>query len=157
MPADGSLAAWKHPCACDGRSMCSTCARTTGSSRSAAGRLRRRRGVAAGRRVGPAGRRDPALRHTTPASVDVALAVDVNVFWTSDAAPELAVLRRLLVPGGRLAVCFGADGPRADAIGSRVLEPVAQHVTAAGFVDVEVRAEPDGVGVLARSPSRGRG
>jgi SAM-dependent methyltransferase len=92
-----------------------------------------------------------------PASVDVALAVDVNVFWTSDAAPELAVLRRVLVPGGRLAVCFGADGPRAEAVGSRVLEPVAQAVAAAGFVDVEVRADPDGVGVLARSPSRARG
>jgi SAM-dependent methyltransferase len=88
----------------------------------------------------------------TPASVDVALAVDVNVFWTSDAAPELRVLRRLIVPGGRLAVCFGTDGPRADAIRSRVLEPVARHVTAAGFVDVEVRAEQEGAGVLARAP-----
>ena len=93
----------------------------------------------------------------SPASVDVALAVDVNVFWTSEAAPELAVLRRLLVPGGRLAVCFGADGPRAEAIRHRVLEPVARHVTAAGFVDVEVRAETDGVGVLARAPRGSRG
>ena len=93
----------------------------------------------------------------SPASVDAALAVDVNVFWTSDAAPELAVLRRLLVPGGRLAVCFGADGPRAEDIRPRVLEPVARHVSAAGFVDVEVRAETDGVGVLARAPSGSRG
>jgi SAM-dependent methyltransferase len=89
----------------------------------------------------------------SPASVDVAFAVDVNVFWTSDAAPELAVLRRLLVPRGRLAVCFGADGPRAEAVRPRVLDPVARHVTAAGFVEVEVRAETDGVGVLARAPS----
>ena len=93
----------------------------------------------------------------TPASVDVALAVDVNVFWTSDAAPELRVLRRLIVPGGRLAVCFGTDGPRADAIRSRVLEPVARHVTAAGFGDVEVRAEEDGAGVLARAPGSSSG
>ena len=93
----------------------------------------------------------------SPASVDAAFAVDVNVFWTSDAAPELAVLRRLLVPGGRLAVCFGADGPRAEDIRPRVLEPVARHVSAAGFVDVEVRAETDGVGVLACAPSGSRG
>ncbi|HEU5241133.1 MAG TPA: methyltransferase domain-containing protein [Ornithinibacter sp.] len=93
----------------------------------------------------------------SPASVDVAFAVDVNVFWTSDAAPELAVLRRLLVPGGRLVVCFGADGPRAEAVRPRVLEPVARHVSAAGFVDVEVRAETDGVGVLACAPSGSRG
>ena len=93
----------------------------------------------------------------SPASVDVAFAVDVNVFWTSDAAAELAVLRRLLVPGGLLAVCFGADGPRAEAIRPRVLEPVARHVSAAGFVDVEVRAETDGVGVLARASNEPRG
>lgn len=86
-------------------------------------------------------------------SVDVAFAVDVNAFWTTDARAEVAALRRVLVPGGLVAVCFGADGPRADAVRARVLDPVAAHLVAGGLVDVDVRVEPEGVGVLARAPS----
>lgn len=109
--------------------------------------------VAAGRLVVvPA----PLAELTLPEhSVDVAFAVDVNVFWTTDAGRELAVLRRVLVPGGRLAVCFGADGPRAPRLRERVLDPAAGNVARAGFVDVEVHESPEGAAVLARaSPCR---
>lgn len=85
------------------------------------------------------------------ASVDVAFSVDVNVFWTSNAAAELAVLRRVLVPDGRLAVLYGVGGPQAGRIQERVLDPVAAQVRAAGFVDVVTRVDEAGCGVLARS------
>ena len=86
-----------------------------------------------------------------PSSVDVVFSVDVNVFWTSPAAAELGVLRCVLVPGGRLAVLYGAGGPEADRARERVLDPVARHVARAGFVDVEVLEGTEGMGVVCRS------
>ena len=83
---------------------------------------------------------------------DVAFSVDVNVFWTSDAARELAALRRALRPGGRLAVCFGTTGPQASHLRARVLEPVDANLARAGFTAIEQHAETDGAGVLARTP-----
>lgn len=63
------------------------------------------------------------------AGFDRVLAVDVNLFWTGSATAELAVLRRVLAPGGRLVVAYGlmsdAD-PRIDG-------PVQEHLAAAGF------------------------
>jgi ubiquinone/menaquinone biosynthesis C-methylase UbiE len=43
---------------------------------------------------------------------DAALAVNVNLFWTGDAATELGLLARLLRPGGRLVLVY--DPPTAD-------------------------------------------
>ncbi len=85
-------------------------------------------------------------------SLDVAFSVDVNTFWTSDAARELAVLRRVLAPRGRLAACYGTDGPTSSRLRERILDPVAANVRRAGFVDVEQRLEDDGGGVTARNP-----
>lgn len=85
-------------------------------------------------------------------SLDVAFSVDVNTFWTSDAARELAVLRRVLAPRGLLAACYGTDGPQSSRLRERVLDPVAANVRRAGFVDVEQRVEDDGGGVTARNP-----
>jgi len=42
--------------------------------------------------------------------VDVVLGVNVNVFWTSSAARELAVLRRVLRPGGVLHLVYEPPG-----------------------------------------------
>lgn len=89
------------------------------------------------------------------ASVDTAFSVDVNVFWTTDAATELAVLRRVLVPGGRLAVLYGAASPQGGSMRERVLDPVAEAVRRAGFVDVRLVEDQDGCGVLATSPAPG--
>jgi ubiquinone/menaquinone biosynthesis C-methylase UbiE len=86
------------------------------------------------------------------ASVDTAFSVDVNVFWTDDAAAELVVLRRVLVPGGRLAVLYGSASPQGASLHERVLGPVAEAVRRAGFGDVRVVDEADGCGVLAKSP-----
>ncbi|WP_454084266.1 class I SAM-dependent methyltransferase [Georgenia sp. Marseille-Q6866] len=45
------------------------------------------------------------------ASIDVAFGVNVNVFWTSRAERELAVLRRILRPGGVLHLVYEPPGP----------------------------------------------
>ncbi|GAA4874659.1 class I SAM-dependent methyltransferase [Actinomycetospora straminea] len=67
-----------------------------------------------------------------PGTVDLALAVNVNVFWTGPARPELAVLATALRPGGVLHLVYGSDGgvaPRGD-----VADRLTAHVEAAGFV-----------------------
>jgi SAM-dependent methyltransferase len=43
--------------------------------------------------------------------VDVAFTLNVNLFWTRDPGPELAVLRRALAPGGVLHVLYGGTAP----------------------------------------------
>ena len=62
------------------------------------------------------------------------------------------MLRRVLVPGGRLAVLYGSASPQGAGLRARVLDPVAEAVRAAGFEQVEVVQERDGCGVLARRP-----
>ena len=57
---------------------------------------------------------------------DVALAVDVNVFWTGEATAELAALDRLVAPGGRVLLAYDAPHPE------RAVE--AARRAAAGFV-----------------------
>jgi SAM-dependent methyltransferase len=84
-------------------------------------------------------------------SIDVAFAVNVNVFWTSTPERELSVLRHLLVSGGRLAVLYGSDIPNGTDLRARILDPVAQAVSTAGFTVTDVRSEPGGCGVLARA------
>jgi SAM-dependent methyltransferase len=64
----------------------------------AVGRLEVRRGDLAGLDV-------------PESSVDVAFALNVNLFWTRDPGPELAVLRRALAPGGVLHVLYGGTAP----------------------------------------------
>ncbi|QDB79518.1 class I SAM-dependent methyltransferase [Georgenia sp. 311] len=65
------------------------------------------------------------------ASVDAALAVDVNLFWTSAAVSELAALRRVLRPGGVLHLVFHtpAPGPRVLPRAGRTLERGGWRVT----------------------------
>ncbi|MFF0903123.1 UNVERIFIED_CONTAM: class I SAM-dependent methyltransferase [Kocuria sp. CPCC 205316] len=82
-------------------------------------------------------------------SFDVAFGVDVNLFWTTSAEPELSVLRQVLVPGGTLLVAYG-PGPRPDRRAA-LLEPVRGAVAAHGFADAVVLEEDRGGGVRARA------
>lgn len=83
------------------------------------------------------------------ADVDVVLAVDVNVFWTGAAGAELSVLHRVLRPGGRLHLLWGAGAPTPR---ERILPRVRSAVEAAGFVEVTVVDDGPGFGVTARRP-----
>jgi hypothetical protein len=80
-------------------------------------------------------------------SIDLAFGVNVNVFWTSPATTELSVLRRALVPAGRLLICFGP--PPDQSRQAQVLATVADHVGAAGFVHVTVASDRAGSAVTA--------
>lgn len=82
-----------------------------------------------------------------PGSLDGAWALNVNVFWTADPAPELATLHRALRPGGRLLLLWDA-GPTT----SEKLAPVAGHLRAAGFREIAEHASPDGTLITARRP-----
>ncbi|MGH3877943.1 MAG: class I SAM-dependent methyltransferase [Actinophytocola sp.] len=77
---------------------------------------------------------------------DKAFSVDVNVFWTTDAARELAVLHGALRPGGRLYVLYGG-GPTGE---DRVTRTIADSLAGHGFVEVERIGSPHGMGVVAR-------
>ena len=64
-------------------------------------------------------------------SFDKVFSNNVNLFWTSPAVEELALLRRLLVSGGSMFACWGR-GPtagRSDEIAART----AARFVAAGF------------------------
>jgi SAM-dependent methyltransferase len=81
-------------------------------------------------------------------SVDKAFALNVNVFWTSAAERELAVLRRALRPGGRLYVLYGAAGPTA---ADRVTGTIGAALAGHGFADPLVLRGDGGIGVTARA------
>ncbi|GIF74311.1 SAM-dependent methyltransferase [Asanoa siamensis] len=62
---------------------------------------------------------------------DKIFSINVNLFWTTPAREEIALLRRLLVPGGTMFACWGR-GPtpgRSDEIAART----AARFTDAGF------------------------
>jgi SAM-dependent methyltransferase len=81
-----------------------------------------------------------------PAGLDAAFAVNVNVFWTTPATAELAVLAVALRPGGALHLLWGADGPQS---GDRVTATVAAGLAAAGFTGVTPLRADHGFGVSA--------
>ncbi|QLY31635.1 class I SAM-dependent methyltransferase [Nocardia huaxiensis] len=63
------------------------------------------------------------------------LAVNVNLFWTRRAATELALIRNLLAPGGRLYLAYGygaADGDPSESPKPAAAELDA-NLAAAGF------------------------
>lgn len=92
------------------------------------------------RLASPSPARDPS---STP--VDTVFAVNVNVFWTTDAVQELSVLRQLLRPGGELFVLYGAAPT-----GSRSATPVVATALAAnGFGDLTILETTSGSGVRA--------
>jgi SAM-dependent methyltransferase len=83
------------------------------------------------------------------ASVDKAFAINVNVFWTSGAEPECAVLRRVLRPGGPVRLVY--EGPGAD--GGRDVAPAVVASLEKGGLTTEVTRSPSGlVCVTGRRP-----
>jgi cyclopropane fatty-acyl-phospholipid synthase-like methyltransferase len=70
---------------------------------------------------------------------DKVFAVDVNVFWTGPATRELAAIRAVLAPGGRLFLFY--DPPSA-AKRRSLEEKLLAGLTAAGFDDPVVADSP---------------
>jgi SAM-dependent methyltransferase len=98
--------------------------------------------IAAGRAVV----RTTTLAEHRAEPVDLALAVNVNAFWTGPASRELAVLAAALRPGGVLHLLYGSDGgaaPRTD-----VVDRLTGHLDAAGFAPEVAMPERGGVRLL---------
>jgi SAM-dependent methyltransferase len=75
---------------------------------------------------------------TADRTFDKAFCVNVNVFWTASADPELAVLRNCLRPGGTVFICYeSANGRPSERVVLRVTEALARH----GFL-VSARSKP---------------
>ena len=83
-----------------------------------------------------------------PASVDKAFAVNVNVFWTSGAEAECAVLGRVLRPGGVVRLVY--EGPGAD--GGRDVVPAVVATLERGGFTTEVARASSLVCVTGRRP-----
>jgi len=72
------------------------------------------------------------------ASFDKILAVNSLMFW-DDPVDRLVELRRLLRPGGRIAIAFQPRGPGAtDETAAQAGEEIAKQFVEAGFTDVHV-------------------
>jgi SAM-dependent methyltransferase len=93
------------------------------------------------RRSGPAAPVRARAFDGGAASVDKAFAINVNVFWTSGAEPECAVLRRVLRPGGPVRLVY--EGPGAD--GGRDVAPAVVASLEEGGLTTEVTRSPSGL------------
>ncbi len=80
-------------------------------------------------------------------SFDAAFTVNVNVFWTHPAGPELATLAGAVRTGGRVLVLYGSSGPTG---ADRVTGPVCAAMTAAGLAEVRPVSGGPGFGVTGR-------
>jgi protein-L-isoaspartate O-methyltransferase len=83
------------------------------------------------------------------ATVDRALAVNVNAFWTGPADVELEALRSALRPGGLVVLAWGANGPQPI---SRIADPTVAGLVRHGFSEVAAVERVDLVGVTGRKP-----
>ncbi|HKX67761.1 MAG TPA: class I SAM-dependent methyltransferase [Intrasporangium sp.] len=81
-------------------------------------------------------------------TVDRALALNVNAFWTGPADAELEVLRRVLRPGGFVVLAWTRNGPQP---GSRIVEAARDGLARHRFTDIEAIADPHLIGVTARN------
>ena len=119
---------------------------TTATARTAA---RNAGHVTAGRLVVHTASLDELPATIAPGSLDAALGIDVNLFWTGPAERELAVLAAVLRPGGRLLVAYGA--PPAGST-RRVTGVIADTLRAHGFTGVAEHDGPAGSAVSGRQP-----
>lgn len=76
----------------------------------------------------PLGRVDPEQLGV----FDTAVAVNLNLFWTGRATPELTVLRRLLAPGGRLWIAYNYQ-PIALTESRRLATTIGTRLAQAGY------------------------
>lgn len=91
----------------------------------------------------------PGVVLALPGSFDAAFAVNVNLFWTGPADLELAVLARVLRPGGRLHLLYDSPGGSASDGRSEKTATVSAAVTAAGFAQVATASLDGAVAVSA--------
>ncbi|HEX2133692.1 MAG TPA: methyltransferase domain-containing protein [Actinophytocola sp.] len=89
--------------------------------------------------------RESTLAGVRASNLDKAFSVNVNVFWTTDAVPELTALRHALRLGGELFVLYGT-GPTAT---DRVTPVIAKAMVANGFTEVTPLSSAAGTGVRA--------
>ncbi|KIA66305.1 SAM-dependent methyltransferase [Nocardia vulneris] len=83
------------------------------------------------------------------AGFDKILAVNVNTFWTKRPVAELALLRRLLAPGGTLCLFYGYGTPEAESTSPKPPPgKLRDHLADAAFA-VRVITAGDLLGVLA--------
>lgn len=80
---------------------------------------------------------------------DKILAVNVNLFWTKKPSAELALIRRLLAPGGTLCLYYGYGTPDASEPASPKPTPgkLTEHLAEAGF-EVRVISSGDLLGLI---------
>ncbi|WP_433577829.1 class I SAM-dependent methyltransferase [Nocardia brasiliensis] len=83
------------------------------------------------------------------AGFDKILAVNVNVFWTKRPVAELALLRRLLAPGGTLYLSYGYGTPEAESCSPKPAPgKLGDYLADAGFA-VRVITAGDLLGIHA--------
>lgn len=63
-------------------------------------------------------------------SLDKVFAINVNLFWVDDPAPQLELLRRVLAPGGAIYLCYEPPSPAQTA---RLTDRIIAVLTAACF------------------------
>jgi SAM-dependent methyltransferase len=90
-----------------------------------------------------------ALLDAEDDAFDVAFAVNVNLFWTRDPDPELAVLTRVLRPGGTLQLVYDS-GPAGTA--AKAVEPVRRALARSDFQEVTILPGDHGVAIVGRRP-----
>lgn len=94
---------------------------------------------------------DLAHFRVEPGEFTKAFAVNVNVFWTQDAARECEILAEALAPGGVVRLVYGGPGPgRARSVGPGVAAKLEAH----GF-DTEVMDSPSAAMVCVTGHRRG--
>jgi len=92
---------------------------------------------------------DLATLDATIGPFDAALAVNVNAFWTTDAAAELEALAGVLEPGGRVLIAYGTR-PGGAAADRGHLDRVEASISASRAFEVARRIEAaPGYAVLA--------
>ena len=76
---------------------------------------------------------------TADRTFDKAFCVNVNIFWTAPADPELTVLRNCLRPGGTVFICY--ESPKGRRPSERVIKRVIKVLARNGFL-VSARSKP---------------
>jgi cyclopropane fatty-acyl-phospholipid synthase-like methyltransferase len=82
---------------------------------------------------------------------DLVFAVNVNDFWTGDAAPELDAVRRVLASGGSLVLVY--DGAAATARSQEIADKIVASLEQYGFAAERLADDPIAVRATPRAGS----